>query len=160
MALRHPNGKRLSGHAQRKHAAAPLPSLTRAARAAFAEIGAPPADADELLTWGRRLLSAIAWLLATGELDAQRPRAMKDVVAAIGLTHNRGVLEATVKRLEIALRDRTQQGAVEMVPFDAVKKSPNARGMRRGPRRIPPDAVDDTPPPRTDDDPDQERPET
>lgn len=74
-------------------------------------------------------------------------RRIKDMSATVGMTSNRAQLEAKVKKLEAALKARTQIGAVHMEPSTNVEKPANARGMRRGPRPIPPDAVADEPPP-------------
>lgn len=145
MPLRDEKGKRLSGAQQRARAATPLPPLSRAARQAFAQIGPPPDDADELLVWGRRVIAAATWLVATGQLDPQRARVLKDAIFALGSTHSRSKIEAKYRELEKKLAGRgTQGGAVRMVPGAAVKKPPTARGARPpGPRALPPNAVAD-----------------
>jgi hypothetical protein len=160
MPLRDRDGKRLSGSAQRKRAADGPPPMGRAARAAFVKIGAPPLDElGEILGWGRRVLATTAWLVATDELDSTRARTLKDAVFALGSTHNRTELEARMKRLEDALRDRhARNGVVKVVEGDAAKalwakRSPTARGMSPpGPRAIPKDALppDDEPKPTDD----------
>jgi hypothetical protein len=127
------------------------PELSSEAKRVIGAIGPPPADPSECLTWGRRLLSQLAWLALGGEIDARQARIVKDIVFALGATHNRGELEATVRRLQQALHVRQDYSdLVKIVPGSSLAKSPNARGARpRGPRAIPPDAIDDDPPPPT-----------
>jgi hypothetical protein len=140
MPSRDADGKRLSGHAQRRRFSAPLPRVSRTAAQAFNAIGPPPQDdPDQLLVWGRRMLAATAWLAATGAIDPVRARLVKDSVFAIGATHNRGAIEARVVRVERAVDDkRRPAGAVRLEPASKVPRPPTARGgAPTGPRVVP-----------------------
>lgn len=146
MPSRTSDGKRLSGHAQRKLAGEPLPPFTRAARKALGDVGPPELDdPDHLLSWARKLDAVCLWLVACDQIDPRRARLITEHVKTLGVTHNRGRLESKVKKLKAALADRVNPGAVRVAKGSEVKPSPNARGMPRKPRALPPAPPEDPP---------------
>jgi hypothetical protein len=71
-------------------------------------------------------------------------RSLKEMSAVVGMTSNRAQLEAKVKKLEAALKQRADTGNnIARVESGAkVKRPPTARGAAPpGPRAIPPDAL-------------------
>lgn len=113
-----------------------LPALSRKAQKVIDALGAPPNEPDDQLVWGRVMLAKITWLIATGEIDVGRARAIKDSVFAMGATHNRGALEQQVKQLKTMFAERrAQTNFVYELPGDKIVKPPTARGQYRpGPR--------------------------
>jgi hypothetical protein len=121
-----------------------MSALSERAQKFFESVGAPPEDPDDLLTWGRKILANVAWLLTLDEIDQTRARSIKDAVFAIGATHNRAKLEAKVQKIAAAVQDRRQAGsAITEVAGALVARPPTARrGRPPAPRPVPEDPAD------------------
>lgn len=157
--------KKESGHAGRKRrrearAQALAAQATRAASGdltagleRLAAIGPPPADVEARLPWVSKVLAELLHqTINDPAIDEDKRRSQAATLAdKLGKTHPRALLEEKVRRISDQLRVETQPRSIQWAKGDAIMKSPNARGMRRGPRAIPPSAIDDTPTPSIDD---------
>ena len=114
--------------------------MSPAATEKFDSLGPPPEDEVELLLWARRVEVTALWLVLTGHLDEGRAKAIKDLVLVVAATHNRAKVEGDHRKLEKAIREKTQSAAIREATGDVVPTSPNGRGAPpRGPRPVPPD---------------------
>lgn len=114
--------------------------LSERASAAFEKLGEPPDDPDQLLTWGRKVLATVAWLLTIDEIDQTRARSIKDAVFAIGATHNRAKLEGQLQSLTETVSAYQQAGsAITEVAPEVVSRPLTARGGKKPPPRPVPD---------------------
>lgn len=109
-----------SGAQNRKRRAAELDAALASetgGHAPFAALGpAPLGDADTALAWAREhVLVALEQVGQSPTLPEQlRWRWIRDLVSALGVSHNRGRLEQRIKRMEDERKERRRGGAVKI----------------------------------------------
>jgi hypothetical protein len=85
----------------------------------------------------------------TDAIDPRHARLIVEHAKAMGVTHARGAVEVSVKKLTKALKERAPGNAIARdVPGWTVKRPATARRAQLpGPRAILPGAIDDDEPP-------------
>lgn len=105
----------------------------------FDVLGEPDlSDPDVGLAYVRKAqLIAFAQICRSRALpQMERWKLIREHAATLGMTHPRSSLEARTQRIEKLMGEKTQSPAVRWET--GVQKPPTARGMRRGPRPLPP----------------------
>jgi hypothetical protein len=105
----------------------------------FVALGDPPIDdPDTILEYARKTLAVTLGQVCR---DKKLPRLtrwrfIREITAALGMTHNRGKIESRTKKLEATMVERKQSAAIQVVDGSTVEIPETARGGRRGPRPV------------------------